>query len=220
MLAVEIDHSAGQQPLQALGERSRPRAHQEVDRVRHEGAGVQGQVPPWHNAANRVTTSARSVSAGTSFVRSLPRPMTWCRIPGASKRGGLGMRRHCRLPLQESSCFRTYVPHYPLQCAFHPPPLLILKPQTQRPPLTESGHAGGVTVSAQEEALEPRAYRSPSKPHEYKLYQNSGRRFIVQPLGPRQEQSPHSSRFSYDLRCPSTHGSAIRRISISGTTRV
>ncbi len=30
--------------------------------------------PPWHNAANRVTTSARSVSPETRFVRSLPPP--------------------------------------------------------------------------------------------------------------------------------------------------
>ncbi len=112
MPAVALDHIAGQQPLHAQGEGPRPRGHREVQVGREEGPRVHDQVPPSHNAANRVTTSARSVSAGTSFVRSLPRPMTWCRIPGASKRGGLGMRRHCRLPLQESSCFRTYVPHY------------------------------------------------------------------------------------------------------------
>jgi len=44
MPAVEIDHIAGQQLLHALGERPRPRAHQEVEVARHEGPGVHDQV--------------------------------------------------------------------------------------------------------------------------------------------------------------------------------
>ena len=48
--------------------------------------------PCWHSAASRSAKSVRSVSVGKILVRSRPRPMTWCRVPGASRRGCLGMR--------------------------------------------------------------------------------------------------------------------------------
>jgi hypothetical protein len=42
--AIEIDHIAGQQLLHTPKERPRPRGHQEVEVVRHEGPRVHDQV--------------------------------------------------------------------------------------------------------------------------------------------------------------------------------
>src|SRR5512139_1577377 len=66
--------------------------------------------PSRQRAASRATKSARSESLRKMAVPSRPRPMTWCKVPGASSRGCLGMGRIYTCGAEESMLFRTYVP--------------------------------------------------------------------------------------------------------------
>ena len=68
--------------------------------------------PSRASALRRLTKSARSVSVWKICVRSMPRPITWCQVPGASSRGWRGMPRI--LPHFRIGCQRAFTPTSPL----------------------------------------------------------------------------------------------------------
>jgi hypothetical protein len=66
--------------------------------------------PSRYRGATLLRKQVRSSSLGKILARSMPRLMTWDKVPGASRRGCLGLEQARQSLRGWSCCHRTSVP--------------------------------------------------------------------------------------------------------------
>ena len=103
---VEADGVPGVEGPHEVGQWCPARPEYEVEVIRQQSPGEHLGAGGCDQPARRATNASRSTSSTKMRRRSTPRAMTWCRHPGASRRGPRGMATN--------ACSNTCAHHYDL----------------------------------------------------------------------------------------------------------